>query len=147
MSQATQDMLSKETRSRIMSKIRKTDTKPELAVRKFLFRRGFRYRLYRSDLPGNPDIVLSKHKLVIFINGCFWHAHQGCKLNRMPKTRREYWVPKINRTVERDVINHAEFRRLGWNVIVIWECQLKKDKFEPTMNTVIKTIFNHLTRK
>ena len=141
------DVFSKETRSQIMSKIRKTDTKPELAIRKFLFCNGYRYRLHRPDLPGNPDIVLATRKLVIFVNGCFWHAHQGCHLNRMPKSRKDYWIPKICRTVERDNKNQAELQRLGWNVIVVWECELKKDKFEPTMDKVIKAIINYSNRK
>jgi len=141
------DIFSKETRSRIMSKIRKTDTKPEIAVRKYLFQAGLRYRLYSSDLPGNPDITLPGRRLAIFVNGCFWHAHEGCKLNRMPKSRKEYWLPKITRNVERDVKNHAEMHRLGWHVIIVWECQLKKDNFEPTMQGIIKAINNYSTRK
>ena len=92
-------------------------------------------------------MVLSRYGAVIFVNGCFWHAHEGCKLNRMPKSRREYWIPKINKTVERDIDNHAAMARLGWRVIVVWECELKKNNFEPTMNKVIKAIINHSTRK
>lgn len=130
-----------------MSKIRKKDTRPELAVRKYLYHAGIRYRVYRPDLPGNPDIALIGRRLAIFVNGCFWHAHAGCKLNRMPKSREEYWIPKINRTVERDVKNHSEMHRLGWNVIIVWECELKKDNFEPTMQRIIKAIKSHSTRK
>ena len=141
------DPFDKETRSHIMSRIRKTDTKPELLVRSFLHSNGLRFRLYRQDLPGNPDIVMPGRKLAIFVNGCFWHAHQGCKFNRMPKSREEYWIPKINRTAERDRKNHAEMNRLGWTVIVVWECELKKDNFERTMNNLIEAINNLSTRK
>ena len=114
-------------RSHIMAKIRKTDTKPELIVRQFLFKCGFRYRLHAKKLPENPDIVLSKYKTAIFVNGCFWHAHEGCKLNRMPKSRQEYWVPKINGNVKRDIVNHKQLDDLGWRVLVVWECELRKN--------------------
>jgi DNA mismatch endonuclease, patch repair protein len=141
------DAFDKETRSWIMSRIRKTDTQPELMVRKFLFHSGLRYRLYRRDLPGNPDIVLGRQKVAIYVNGCFWHAHEGCKLNRPPKSRPEYWIPKIRRNVDRDVHNHLEIAQLGWIVIVVWECELKKNSFVPTMEKLIQTIINHSTRK
>lgn len=104
------DIFSKEERSKIMGKIKSEDTKPELAVRKFLFSHGFRYRLHRKDLPGRPDIVLPKYKTVIFVNGCFWHGH-GCKIGsgkRKPKTNIGYWIPKIEKNIERDKENYAK---------------------------------------
>ena len=134
-------------RSFDMSKIKKTDTKPELLVRKYLYQKGFRYRLYRRDLPGIPDLVLAKYRQAIFVNGCFWHAHEGCKHNRLPKTRQDYWVPKIAGNAARDLINHEKILAMGWNVIVVWECELKKDKFELTMDSIISSLQNHKTRK
>ncbi len=104
-------------RSRMMAKIKKTNTKPELIVRRFLFKNGFRYRLYNKNLPGNPDIVLPKYKTIIFINGCFWHLHEGCKYNRMPKSRPDYWPIKLQGNADRDKINKMELERinyLGW---------------------------------
>lgn len=137
------DVFEPKVRSYIMSKIRKTDTKPELAVRKHLFNRGFRYRLYDKGLPGSPDIVLPKYKTVIFVNGCFWHAHKGCKHNKPPKTNQDYWIPKIERTVERDKRNQKEISELGWKVIIVWECEIEKPNFDNTMNELIKEILEN----
>lgn len=123
-----------------MSQIRKTNTKPEIRVRKFLFKEGFRYRLYNKKLPGNPDIVLPKYKAIIFVNGCFWHAHEGCKYNRMPKTRTEYWVPKILGNAQRDKINLQALNKLGWKTFVIWECELGKEKAEATLIKLIQKL-------
>ncbi|WP_143883536.1 very short patch repair endonuclease [Chryseobacterium binzhouense] len=127
------DKFSKEKRSEIMSKIKKTNTKPEMIVRKFLFSQGLRYRIHNKKLIGNPDIVLPKYKTIIFVNGCFWHAHNNCKLNRMPKSNTDYWIPKILRNVERDEINRVELEKLGWNVITVWECELGVKKREDTL--------------
>lgn len=127
------DKFSKEKRSEIMSKIKKTNTKPEMIVRKFLFSRGLRYRIHNKKLIGNPDIVLPKYKIIIFVNGCFWHAHNNCKLNRMPKSNTDYWIPKILRNVERDETNRVELEKLGWNVITVWECELGVKKREDTL--------------
>ena len=135
------------TRSFNMSKIRKTDTKPELLVRRYLHQNGFRYRLYRRDLPGTPDMVLAKYRQVIFVNGCFWHAHEGCKYNRLPKTRVDYWHPKIAGNVARDISNHERILAMGWSLIVVWECELKKDRFQFTMDSIISSIQNHKNRK
>src|SRR5579872_6212078 len=110
------DIFSKEIRSWVMSRIRKTDSRPELLVRRHLYHQGFRYRLYKRDLPGNPDIVLGHYRQMIFVNGCFWHAHEGCKLNRMPKSREDYWAPKIARTVARDIRNQEQIQSMGWNL-------------------------------
>ena len=108
-----------------MRRVRGKDTVPEMVVRSLLHRLGFRFRLHRADLPGKPDIVLPKHKAVIFVHGCFWHRHTGCPRAGTPSTRREYWLPKFRRTVERDRRNQELLGRGGWNVIVVWECELR----------------------
>lgn len=109
-----------------MSAIRSGDTKPEMIVRKYLHSQGFRYGLHNHKLPGSPDIVLRKYRTVIFINGCFWHGHKGCKYYRIPKSNVEFWETKINRNIERDAKNVAELAAKGWRVIIVWECELKK---------------------
>ncbi|MFT6480760.1 MAG: DNA mismatch endonuclease (patch repair protein) [Spirosomataceae bacterium] len=121
------DVHSKEVRSYNMSKIKGKDTKPELLVRKFLHKSGFRYSLHKKDLPGKPDIFMRKYKTVIFINGCFWHGHNNCKYFKIPKTRSEWWENKINKTVEKDAENIKKIKEMDFNVMQIWECQLKKD--------------------
>ena len=133
------DNHTKEVRSRNMSHIRSTNTKPEATVRKYLFSKGFRYRKNVRGLPGCPDIVLPKYKTVIFINGCFWHKHT-CSRFVWPSTNRDYWEPKILKNVERDQKNQRSLSELGWHVIVIWECQLKNKDLESTMNAVISEI-------
>jgi DNA mismatch endonuclease (patch repair protein) len=119
------DIWSKEKRSECMSKIRSKDTKPELALRKALFARGFRYRVNDTKLPGKPDIVLPKYKTVIFLHGCFWHRHEGCKYAYTPKTNTKFWVDKITSNVERDKINLQKLTVLGWNVLTVWECEIR----------------------
>ncbi|MEL7655315.1 MAG: very short patch repair endonuclease [Bacillota bacterium] len=119
------DIKSPEARSYNMSKIRGKDTKPELVVRKFLFKNGFRYRIHNDKLPGKPDIVLPKYKTVIFVNGCFWHAHEGCKDFVWPRSNQAFWKDKIEGNVERDRINYEKLCSHGWNVIICWECRLK----------------------
>lgn len=119
------DVHSKETRSYNMSRIRSKDTKPEMLVRKFLHKNGFRYRLHVKDLPGKPDIVLPKYKTVIFVHGCFWHGHEGCKYYVVPKTRTEWWVNKITHNIERDKEVRKQLIKQDWRVINIWECRLK----------------------
>jgi len=122
------DNHSKEIRSRNMSRIRAKNTKPEETVRKYLFAKGFRYRKNVRGLPGCPDIVLPKYKTVVFVNGCFWHMHEGCPWFVMPSSNQEYWTEKLRRNRQRDSENQEKLRALGWRVIVVWECQLKKDK-------------------
>ena len=134
------EVMNSEVRSHIMSKIRKKNTKPEIIVRKFLFKKGFRFRIHVRELIGSPDIVLPKHKTIIFVNGCFWHAHEGCKHNKTPKTRKEYWIPKIIRNVERDKRNKQELKKLGWKVITVWECQLGKSILEKTLYRLTKIL-------
>lgn len=109
-----------------MSKIKSKDTKPELKVRSVLHRMGFRFRLHRKDMPGRPDIVLAKHKIVVFVNGCFWHRHVNCREASRPKTNTDYWEKKLSRNVERDLENHATLRKQNWTVIVFWECELER---------------------
>ncbi|MGY5254931.1 very short patch repair endonuclease [Sphingobacterium spiritivorum] len=134
------DVHSRETRSFNMSRIKGKNTKPELLVRKFLFSQGFRYRLHDKKLPGKPDIILPKYRTVIFVNGCFWHGHEGCKYFVVPKTRTEWWLDKINRNIEKDKQNKIMLTNAGWNVIEIWECGLKKEKSENTLSELIKKI-------
>jgi DNA mismatch endonuclease (patch repair protein) len=124
------DVHSKEVRSFNMSKIRAKDTRPEILVRKFLFSRGFRYRLHDKKLPGKPDIVLPKYKTVIFIQGCFWHGHEGCRYFKVPSTRTDWWVNKIDRNRENDLKVAVALVREGWKVLEIWECDLKKAKID-----------------
>ena len=133
------DNHSKEVRSMNMSHIRSTNSKPEEIVRKYLFSKGFRYRKNVKKLPGCPDIVLPKYKTVIFVNGCFWHKHD-CPRFVWPSSHQEYWKPKILRNVERDKNICRELSSMGWNVITIWECELKKKVFEGTMERVILQI-------
>jgi len=124
------DVHSAATRSYNMSRIRSKDTKPEMIVRKLLFSNGFRFRLHLKDLPGKPDIVLSKYKTVIFVHGCFWHGHEGCRYFVVPKTRTEWWVNKINRNKTLDEINAGKLQDMGWKVIQIYECRLRKGEVE-----------------
>jgi DNA mismatch endonuclease (patch repair protein) len=128
------DVHSKKTRSYNMSRIKGKNTKPEIEVRKFLFSRGFRYRLHDSALPGKPDIVLKKYKTVVFIHGCFWHGHNNCKYFAVPKTKTEWWLEKIKRNQLNDTKQKLTLKKIGWQVIVIWECQLKTDKREKTFS-------------
>lgn len=120
------DTISPERRSEVMSRIRGKDTKPEMLVRRHLHAIGFRYRLHDSKLPGHPDIVLPKWNTVIFVNGCFWHRHEGCKLASTPKSNVEFWESKFRRNVERDKKEREELEKAGWRVIVVWECEAKK---------------------
>lgn len=134
------DVHDKETRSYNMSRIKGKDTKPEEIVRKYLFKKGFRYRKNDKRLPGNPDIVLPKYKTVILVNGCFWHKHEGCKYFVWPKSNPEFWKEKIERTVERDRQKTSELADEGWRVIVVWECELKSTVREYTLQCLCSNI-------
>ncbi len=123
------DNLPKEVRKKNMSHIRSTNSKPEEIVRKYLFSKGFRYRKNVRTLPGCPDIVLPKYHTVIFVNGCFWHKHD-CGRFVWPSSNTDYWIPKITRNVERDAENYQKLAELGWKVLVVWECELKKKNRE-----------------
>jgi DNA mismatch endonuclease (patch repair protein) len=119
------DKLTKEHRSWNMGRIKSGDTKPELAVRSILHRMGYRFRLHRKDLPGKPDIVLPKYKVVIFVHGCFWHHHKGCKYAYIPKSRTDFWLEKFKNNTERDCKVVDELTEMGWRVHIIWECEIK----------------------
>ena len=138
------DKHSKEVRSYNMSQIHAANTKPEMLVRSYLFARGLRYRKNVKNLPGKPDIVLKKYKTVVFVNGCFWHGHQGCKYFVMPKSNTEYWNAKIFHNIEPDKAVNAELENLGWNVITVWECELKKDKRENTLEYLYYNILRNI---
>lgn len=135
------DTLTPEKRSWNMSRIHCKGTKPEELVRKYLFAQGFRYRKNDKRLPGKPDIVLPKYKTVIFVNGCFWHHHEGCKYGTIPKTNTEFWENKINKTIERDVNEFKLLKALGWKVIIIWECETERKVFINTMERMISQIY------
>ena len=137
------DRLNKQQRHKNMASIHSKNTKPEILVRKFLWKRGFRYRLNNPRLPGHPDIVLRKYRTCVFVNGCFWHEHDGCKYFRMPKTNTDFWEKKINRNRERDKQEQKHLAEMGWHVIVVWECELKPDKREKTLASLAFTL-NHI---
>jgi len=124
------DTLSTSERSERMARIHGRDTKPEMVVRRLLHGMGYRYRLHRGDLPGKPDIVFGKRKKAIFIHGCFWHRHDDptCRLARLPKSRLEFWGPKLAANAERDKLKQDALKRLGWNVLVVWECELRQSE-------------------
>lgn len=136
------DVHEPEVRSYNMSQISGKDTKPEMIVRKFLHSHGFRYRLHVKDLPGKPDLVLPKHNSVIFVHGCFWHAHEGCEYFKLPKTRTEFWRDKLYGNKKRDEKNIEVLKEMGWNVIVVWECELKSEH-EETLKKVLKELKNN----
>ena len=124
------DTLTRSERSERMSLIRSRDTKPEKAVRHLVSGMGYRYRLHSRKLPGCPDIVLPGKRKAIFVHGCFWHLHAGCGNNRPPKSRRDFWLPKLRENRRRDGVKSRELRRMGWRALVIWECQIKRPTIE-----------------
>ena len=134
------DVHSPTTRSYNMSRIRGKDTKPEELVRKFLFAQGFRYRKNVSSLPGKPDIVLPKFKTCIFVNGCFWHGHDGCKYFVWPKNNAEFWKNKILQNKNRDAKTYEKLTNMGWKVVIVWECQLKKKIVNKTLSDLVANI-------
>lgn len=135
------DKFSKDTRSHIMSRVRSKDTKPEILVRRYLFSRGLRFRKNDKRYPGSPDVVLPKYRTMVFIHGCFWHLHEGCKRSSLPKSNVEFWEKKLYGNRERDKRNRKELESMGWTVITVWECQLKKDKYERTL----KDLYGQIT--
>jgi DNA mismatch endonuclease, patch repair protein len=134
------DVHTKEFRSYNMSMIKSTDTRPEMIVRQFLHSNGFRYRLHQSSLPGKPDIVLSKYKIAIQVQGCFWHGHDGCAYFVVPKTRTEWWLAKIGKNKENDQKAIEQLHASGWKVIVVWECGLKPKLREKTLQHLVQEI-------
>ena len=142
------DNRSTESRSRNMSRIPSKNTKPEEMVRKYLFGQGFRYRKNVSKLPGKPDIVLPKYKTIVFVNGCFWHAHEGCKWFVPPKSNIEFWQKKFKYNVKRDESNYQKLRELGWRVLIVWECEIRHGNAEEALRNLVSKITeeNHENR-
>lgn len=138
------DKITPEHRSWNMSRIKGKDTKIEVQVRSWLFARGFRFRKNDRRYPGTPDVVLPKYRTVIFINGCFWHRHEGCRYATTPKTRTEFWQKKFDRNVANDIRHKEELEAMGWKVITLWECELKKNRFEETMQGLEEEIENNI---
>ncbi|MDT0633641.1 very short patch repair endonuclease [Spectribacter hydrogenoxidans] len=124
------DIVNKPTRSRMMARVGSKNTKPELALRRLLHKRGFRYRLHGSELPGRPDLVFVKYGAVVFVHGCFWHRHPGCKHASSPSTRSEFWQSKFRENIERDARNLSKLRRAGWRIAVVWACALENPRLE-----------------
>jgi DNA mismatch endonuclease (patch repair protein) len=137
------DTISKEHRSWNMSRIKGKDTKPEVRVRSWLFRHGYRFRKNDKRLPGVPDVVLPKYKSVIFVNGCFWHRHEGCKYAYTPKSRVDFWQKKFDQNVVNDKLHRDQLEQMGWKVITIWECELK-DRPEEVMENVSRALIKNL---
>ena len=135
------DKLTPQQRHKTMAAIRGKNTKPEIIVRKGLFKRGFRYRLNHKRLIGHPDLVLRKYRTCIFVNGCFWHGHEGC--SKIPSTNKEFWEAKIRRNRERDIETQKELAKMGWHCITVWECELKPNVREKTLDSLAFTL-NHI---
>lgn len=134
------DRITPEQRHYTMSRIRSKNTKPEIMLRRALWRRGFRYRVNNKKLPGKPDIVLPKYQTIVFVHGCFWHGHKGCPTSHIPQTNTTFWTAKITRNQQRDQEVWRQLEAKGWSVIIVWECQLKKAVFEDTLNRVVDEI-------
>ena len=134
------DKLTQIQRHANMAAIKSKDTKPEMVVRRYLWGHGFRYRLNHPRLPGKPDIVMRKYRTCIFVNGCFWHGHEGCRYYTIPKTNTEFWVNKVKRNKERDLKVQHELAAMGWHTITIWECELKPGKREDTLKSLAYTL-------
>ena len=134
------DVHSKEIRSYNMSRIKGKNTKPEMLVRKFLHANGYRYKLHDKSLPGKPDIVLPKYKTVIFVHGCFWHGHSNCKYYVVPKSRTDWWLNKINGNIANDTKALKALKKEGWEIITIWECNLKPAILQKSLNTLLKKL-------
>ena len=137
------DVHTKTQRSYTMSRIRSTETKPEVIVRKYLFSRGLHYRKNDKRYHGKPDIVLPKYKTIVFVHGCFWHQHEGCRYAVMPSTNVDFWKKKLSANISRDISTKLLLESQGWNVITIWECELRKEKRENTLDTLYHSIINN----
>ena len=140
------DVHDEKTRSYNMSQIKGKNTRPEELVRKYLFAQGFRYRKNDKRLPGSPDIVLPKYKTVIFVNGCFWHGHTGCKYFIWPKNNAEFWRNKITTNIQRDAKKIEQLNSMSWNVITVWECQLRPEKRVDTLISLVKQVREQIVR-
>jgi len=134
------DVHSKEIRSKNMAAIKSKNTRPEMLVRKFLHANGYRYKLHDKSLPGKPDIVLPKYKTVIFVHGCFWHGHSNCKYYVVPKTKTDWWLNKINGNIANDTKALKALKKEGWEIITIWECNLKPAILQKSLNTLLKKL-------
>ena len=135
------DILTKEERSALMAKVKGKNTKPEIYVRKYLFSKGFRYRVNDPRYPGRPDIILPKYRTAIFVHGCFWHGHESCKYARLPLTNREFWENKIRTNIERDKRNIELLKQEGWKVVVVWQCELRNRRLrEERMKRLVEEI-------
>ncbi|WP_024469446.1 very short patch repair endonuclease [Treponema pedis] len=139
------DKFSQKKRSEIMSKISGKETKPEILVRKYLFAKGFRYRKNVKTLPGKPDIVLPKYKTVIFVNGCFWHGHKNCKKAALPTTNFNFWKEKIDKNIIRDRKNISDLKKMGYNVIVVWQCTLTIKRRDETLEKVTRALLSSIS--
>ena len=139
------DVHNKATRRYNMSQIKGKNTKPEMLVRKYIFSNGFRYKLHDKKLPGKPDIVFPKIRTVIFVHGCFWHGHENCKYFVVPKTNTEWWLSKINRNKQNDVENISKLKNEGWDIFTIFECELKNEKLNKTLNNILVQLNNKLS--
>jgi DNA mismatch endonuclease (patch repair protein) len=136
------DVFTKKQRSQLMSRIRSVNTRPELLLRRYLFSKGFRYRIHQRSLPGNPDLVLKKYSCALFIHGCFWHGHtaKSCTISRMPKSNVEFWRDKFTYNQMRDRKNQKNLKKAGWNIIIVWECQLRGKKKSATLQKLVDKI-------
>ncbi len=131
------------TRSENMARVKNKNTKPEIYLRKLLWHRGFRYRINYKQLPGSPDIFIPRYNTIIFVNGCFWHMHENCKYSSIPKTNRDFWDKKLKSNVKRDAKNYDELKKLGFNVIVVWQCEINKMKSD---ESILENIINEIIK-
>lgn len=137
------DIVDKRTRSRMMAGIRGKNTKPELLLRSALHKRGFRYRIHVRDLPGNPDMVFAKYNAIIFVHGCFWHRHEGCRYATTPSSNEDFWKVKFEATIKRDLLIIKQLEEAGWRIAVIWECSLKARKISNISDTIASWLKTH----
>lgn len=133
------DVFSKDKRKWIMGRVKGQDTKPEILVRSLIHRMGYRFRLHRRDLPGNPDIVLPKHRKIVFVNGCFWHGHEGCARSKRPTSNEHFWTDKLDQTQARDQRYRAELVEMGWRILTVWECEIRqRDRLLATLEDFLR---------
>ena len=133
------DVFDTAKRSQVMARVRGRDTKPEMAVRRYLHARGLRFRLHRRDLPGRPDLVFTSRRIAVFVHGCFWHQHPGCKRAKLPQTRADFWREKLEGNVERDAAALAELEAASWTALVVWECEIQPETLEALYEHIVKT--------
>ncbi len=136
------DIYTKQKRSLIMSKISGKNTKPEITIRKIAHSLGYRFRLHKKDLPGNPDMVFPKYKKIIFVNGCFWHGHKDCTRSKLPTTNKKFWKEKIELNKKRDGKNYNQLKKMDWKYLVIWQCQIRAKSLSKLENKIIKFLVN-----